>query len=404
ATINNSFTLTVTNPAPVVAAGGIADIVANDAANVMVNAGRAFSDPDGDLLVFDGEGLPAGLEINPATGVITGTLQSDASQSGPYLITVTSTDSQGSQTQVSFFLTALNTPVTAVSIPNATVNLGQEFPTTGADVFSDLDGDELFITAVNLPDGLQIDSQTGVISGSIAKTVQPGDYRVAVTATDSEGGTVSVSFVITVPEQGTRTPENFVSDSYQSDPRTETQHNDPTQGTRQTASTVLLDALEQIQSLGLMGATGLDTPILDTNDQLDALQRQLIDVQTPNFTNTFPIILELSEGEEIASDFTANVLIGTNRVFYNIETVSGVDLELDPEFAPAGVFIASEGGIVVERWVSEPFVVIVKTINGDEATYSEVRIDPQQNQFEIIATEVRKLLISERLEWQPSIY
>jgi hypothetical protein len=227
---------------------------------------------------------------------------------------------------------------------------------------------------------------------------------VTVTATDGEGSAASVDFVITVLAEGQLTPENFVSDGYNPSPFDALQKHIPKNGSERIATTVLLDALNDIQSIDMFGVTGTDAPINDTNDHLDDLQSELHDILVPNFTNTFPIPLALVEGDNIASGFTANVLIGADRVFYNIETANGSKLELDPEFPPEGVFIAPQGGIIVERWVSEPFVVTIKTVNGDEVTYSNVQIDPQQNQFEITATEVRKLLISERLEWPPSVY
>ncbi|MEP4195471.1 MAG: putative Ig domain-containing protein, partial [Aliishimia sp.] len=402
-TIIRSFTWNVANTPPV--GGVIGDVTVDDASSLSVNAGSVFSDPDGDALLFDAIGLPEGLQIDPLSGIISGTINSDASQFGPFVITVIATDADGDRAESRFTLTALNTPaIVTGTISNITINLGQEIPTIGQDIFSDLDGDDLVIAATNLPDGLQIDSQSGVISGSIARTAEPGDYSVTVTATDGEGSTASVNFVITVPEDGKLTPENFVSGGYNASPLHALQDDIPAKDIERITTIVILDALENIQPIEMFGTTGTNAPVDDTNDQLDDLQRQLLDVFTPNFTNTFPISLALAEGDNVASGFTANVLIGTNRVFYNIETVSGASLELDPEFPPAGVFIAPEGGVVIERWVSEPFIVTIKTVNGDEVTYSDVKIDPQQNQVEIIATEVRKLLISERLEWHPSVY
>ena len=402
-TVIRSFTWTVSNPAPV--AGVIANLTVDDASNLSVNAGSVFSDPDGDALFFDATGLPEGLQIDPLTGIVSGTLESNASQFGPYLITVVATDADGDRAESTFTITALNTPVTATgTIPDIIANLGQGIPATGQDIFSDLDGDDLVITASQLPEGLQIDSQSGVISGSIARTAEPGDYIVTVTATDGEGSTASVDFVITVLAEGFLTPENFVSDGYTPSSADALQKHIPDNGSERIATTVLLDSLNSIQSIDMFGVTGTDAPINDTNDHLNDLQSQLLNVFLPDFTNTFPIPLASVEGEHVASGFTANVLISADRIFYNIEAANGSKLELDPEYPPAGVFIAPQGGIVVERWVSEPFVVTIKTINGDEVTYSDVRIDPQQNQFEIIATEVRKLLISERLERAPGVY
>ena len=78
-----------------------------------------FVDPDGETLTFAATGLPAGLAIDPATGLISGTLPADASQGGPngdgiYPVTVTVTDPDGQTTQVTFTFTAGNLPPVAV--------------------------------------------------------------------------------------------------------------------------------------------------------------------------------------------------------------------------------------------------------------------------------------------------
>jgi len=50
------------------------------------------SDPDGDGLTWSATGLPDGLSVDPATGVISGTITYDASDSAPYTAMVTATD------------------------------------------------------------------------------------------------------------------------------------------------------------------------------------------------------------------------------------------------------------------------------------------------------------------------
>jgi hypothetical protein len=50
------------------------------------------TDPDGDSLEYSALGLPTGLSIHASTGVISGTIQSGASASSPYTVTVTVDD------------------------------------------------------------------------------------------------------------------------------------------------------------------------------------------------------------------------------------------------------------------------------------------------------------------------
>lgn len=62
--------------------------------------------------------------------------------------------------------------------------------------FSDLEGDALTYTATGLPDGMSIDSVSGMISGSAASGAA-GEYTVMVTADDSVNKTAA-SFVVTL--------------------------------------------------------------------------------------------------------------------------------------------------------------------------------------------------------------
>ncbi|MDA5565298.1 DUF4347 domain-containing protein, partial [Cobetia sp. MMG027] len=90
-----SVTVNGANDAPVVSAP-TDDLSANDADEIDIPAGDAFSDVDAsDVLSFTATGLPAGLSINQTTGRITGTLASDASQNGPFNIVVTADDGNG---------------------------------------------------------------------------------------------------------------------------------------------------------------------------------------------------------------------------------------------------------------------------------------------------------------------
>ena len=63
-----------------------------------------FVDPDGDVLTFSAAGLPDGLSIDPATGLISGKLGTSVVAGTAYVITITVTDSQGSVVSKTFSL------------------------------------------------------------------------------------------------------------------------------------------------------------------------------------------------------------------------------------------------------------------------------------------------------------
>ena len=50
------------------------------------------SDPDSDPLTYTATGLPAGLSINPTSGLISGTITAGASAFSPYKVKVKATD------------------------------------------------------------------------------------------------------------------------------------------------------------------------------------------------------------------------------------------------------------------------------------------------------------------------
>lgn len=89
-TADATFDLTVEagNVAPI--AGTIADASVQVGTPLLLDAGAAFSDPNGDDLVFSATGLPAWASIDPITGEITGTPA--AGDEGDSIVTVTATE------------------------------------------------------------------------------------------------------------------------------------------------------------------------------------------------------------------------------------------------------------------------------------------------------------------------
>ena len=82
--------------------------------------------------------------------------------------------------------------------PPVITNPGTQSNTEGdlvslAIVASDPDGDPLLFTATNLPDSLDINPSTGVISGVLSDS-SAGTYQVTVTANDGNGGSDSETF------------------------------------------------------------------------------------------------------------------------------------------------------------------------------------------------------------------
>ena len=146
------------------------------------------SDPDGgDTLTYSASGLPDGLSIDSGSGLISGTISNTAAQSSPYSVIVTATDNgtPAQQGQASFTWTVSNTN----QAPDVT-NPGEQTSAEGALISlqieaSDLDGDSLTYSAGDLPEGLSINSASGLISGTVSYDASSGSpYEVTITVTD----------------------------------------------------------------------------------------------------------------------------------------------------------------------------------------------------------------------------
>jgi Ricin-type beta-trefoil lectin domain/Putative Ig domain len=150
-------------------------------------------------LTFSAAGLPPGLKIAAATGIITGTITTP----GAYPVTVTAADGTGATaTTPAFTWTAANT-VTITPPGNQVTNplsTAVDLPITAVD---NDPAQTLAFTATGLPPGLKIAAATGIITGAITA---PGAYPVTVTATDKVGEAATVDFTWTAGNTITITP------------------------------------------------------------------------------------------------------------------------------------------------------------------------------------------------------
>ncbi len=134
--------------------------------------------------------LPAGLSINSATGVISGTPTSNASQS----FTITATDTSGCTGAKAFTVSPACPTITVSpsSLPNGTVGTSYGSQTISA---SGANGSYTFaLTSGSLPAGLTLNSATGVVSGTPTSSTS---QSFTITATDSSGCSATKSYTVT---------------------------------------------------------------------------------------------------------------------------------------------------------------------------------------------------------------
>lgn len=399
-----TFNLHVGNVVPI--APVLENITATDSQIMSLNVISGFSDADGDTNTFSVTGLPAGLVFDPATGVISGTIAKSASQAGPYTITVTANDNEGGIASASFVLSVTNpAPEVTSELPDLVITPSVAMNPANLNVFTDPDGDALTLTISGLPEGLTFDPATGFLSGAPDDALVPGSiFNVTLTATDADGASKVVSFQIQIDE------ESVIQEK-----------SDSPLGSRFSVSgflsrfglgagrgdgveAPLLDSLDLDQPLSVFGKISKSSPILATVDAFDFERKPGESVNDPHFTNSFPISFSISGSADRASGLTANVIIGDERVFYQITSLVGQNISLIGDDVPSGVFLGEDGVLIMPRWMSESFSIVVETSGPEGVSLLEIKIDPQLHQFEIFAEEVRTLLLSERLSWQPSLY
>lgn len=98
-----TLTITVTGVNQAPTSGTLSPQSSLDSQVISLNVSGSFSDIDvGDTLTFTATGLPTGLSIAPATGVISGTIASNASVSSPFSVVVTATDNHGATRNAGF--------------------------------------------------------------------------------------------------------------------------------------------------------------------------------------------------------------------------------------------------------------------------------------------------------------
>jgi len=186
---NQTFNWTIGSPISLEAVAGQTHLE-GDTVSLQVTAAES-----GGTLTYSATGLPAGLSIDASSGLISGTIATGDAAGGPYNVGVTVSDGTYN-TATSFAWTihlgsntapVLTNPGTQVDVVGGNVDL--ILSATGAV------GDTLTYAAVGLPDGLNIDPNTGEIIGTIAgDALRTKPYPVIATVDDGNGGTTTQTF------------------------------------------------------------------------------------------------------------------------------------------------------------------------------------------------------------------
>ena len=211
ASVSDSFTLAVANVNdPPALTEPIPDQSVDEDAQFTIELAEFFQDVDaGDTVTFvaalaGGDPLPAWIQLDGATGVLSGLATND--QVGTISIQVTVTDQAQASVSDTFALTVTNVndpPTAGSAIADQEVDQDEAFLLDASSTFADVDpGDQLTFSATvaggqPLPGWLSINPATGVLSGTPTND-DVGSLTVQVTATDLASATATSSFVLTI--------------------------------------------------------------------------------------------------------------------------------------------------------------------------------------------------------------
>ena len=214
-TDGTTVTVTGANDSPT-AVGSIADQNDDDSTVISgLDVSGQFADVDvSEALAYSASGLPAGLSIDPTSGVISGTIDASASQGsgGSYPVVVTATDAHGASVEQRFTWSVSNPDPVAtanaysVAEDDGVAVVGNAITDGPAD--SDPDGDALTASVVSDAPGddggLFSIASNGVVSfdpNGEFEDLAAGEIRETTytyTLEDADGGSAMATITVTV--------------------------------------------------------------------------------------------------------------------------------------------------------------------------------------------------------------
>lgn len=280
--------------------------------------------------------LPAGISLDAATGVLSGT----ATQSGNFPIAVTVTDSStgtGAPFQrmqnYTLEVAAPNLVVAPGSLPNAVVGVAYTQTLTASGAVAPY---TYALQGGSLPAGLQLDAASGVMSGT---PVSAGSSTLAVRATDANGQSVDQAYTLTVD------PAQIVVDpAVLAAPQVGQAYRHAFSATRGNGSytwSVASGSLPAGLALAADGVlSGTPTSIGTSTFVVSASDGQ-------NYAGTRSITLTVSQAQAVAAAQTVTVLAGQTITFDATTGASGGPFDIAAIAAAPATGSASVAGLQI---------------------------------------------------------
>ncbi len=305
-----AWTVTNTNRAPTITNPGSKTNPEGDTVNLTITGG----DPDGDAMIYSLTGQPAGLSIDPGTGVISGMVAYTAAAQSPYNVTVTvtenTTDHLTASANFTWTITNVNQKPT-ITNPGSQ-SYPEETPVSLQIAASDPDGNDLSYLADGLPAGLSINLTSGLISGAIANGAGvQGTYGSTITVTDN--GTPQLSDSITV---------NWTISSTNQTPTLASPGNQTVEEGK-TLSVLLTGVDADVEDTLTFTQTGLPL-FASLTDHLDRTATLSI---TPDYTSagTYPVTVTVTDSFGTPANASVNFTITVTDVNQTPSIVKPVD-------------------------------------------------------------------------------
>jgi|GEM_PF-855504 len=402
-----AITINAVNDAPVFTDQSDATVEGNRISGIL-----PASDVDSNALSFSVSGTaPAGFTLNSD-----GSYSFDASsydyigqgETDTIIVPIAVTDAQGLTTIAHFAITVSGTndsPTVSLENIDTEIPFGSVYTKDTSLLFSDNDASNVFtFEATNLPIGLSIDPDTGIISG---RASQSGIFEITLRATDSFGVTVTRTYTMLViaPAQTENTSTQQTSNGTNTGGST-TNGSDGTSSSSGSfandsggSSGTQLGVLNYSASNGL--TTNPGTGFLSTNEGTSQSSTSLESALQSSSTNT-----GAQNGEGTAQQNTGTNSSSTDQTSTNSANANAVQGGSDAKGvlqANVDVNVLTNGQIVFNQANQDSFSIVgiaieeIKLVNN----YIEVKVVDTNLAQNFIVTQIDGTALPTGLSFDP---
>jgi len=296
----------------------------------------------GQTLTFAATGLPAGVVINPATGVFSGTPTAAVFDA---TVTVTATDPTGASGSAAFAWTVNNpggNTVTVTSPGPQRTTIDTPIPALAIAASDNQANQTLTYSATGLPVGLNINAGIGSITGT---PTAAGTGSVTVTVTDATGTAGQTSFAWTITSPTTMT---VTSPGNQSTPLGTTISGLQIQASDGTANALTYSAAGLPSGLSIGASTGIITGKTGTSPRTTTVTITVTDA-TAGVSKTVSFTWKVANSVHVTSPgnqtSTHNVVIAPLHIVAS-DTEAGARLTYSASGLPRGLSINTANGVI----------------------------------------------------------